>query len=111
MQKHRKAQTVEIGGTAYTIAPLTMAQIETWVEAPPSPDIVETRLRLWSQIEASMKNADPDAPSVEELRERLDLEDFHQLLRHVREISHLVVVPLANASEFTAFLKEKQAAA
>lgn len=92
--RHPKTKTIELCGHEYHIAPLTMRQIEELIEGDRSAEsIPETRQRLWLQIHTSLKNASPaEAPSIEEMRDRLDLADYLELLKQVREISNLVIL-------------------
>jgi hypothetical protein len=90
---HPKAKSVTIDGKDFLIAPLSMLAIEVQVEGDHSKeDWWDTRIRLWKQIEASMKRADPEnAPNIDVVREELDLEGFAKLLAEVRSISNLSV--------------------
>lgn len=87
-----KTKTVCIDGHEYFLAPLKMRQIEELVEsALPEETVSGMRKRLWGQIEASMKNSGHPVPDIEELRDRLDLEGFLELLKEMRAVSKLYV--------------------
>lgn len=95
---HSKAQPIELAGRTLYVAPLTMRQLETLVDGPNQLQaqlqltMAEHRKALWAQIEAALVNADAGNPSIEELKDQLDLADWLKLLQKMREVSHLVVV-------------------
>ena len=89
---NRKAQEIDLDdGLVLQVAPLTMGQIETLVEA--SIEIMtvsEQRAMLWRQIEASLNNAQAGQPTIQQLKETITLEQWLLLLKKVREVSHLI---------------------
>lgn len=87
---HPKAKKVTIGGADYFIAPLSMAKIEdlSAVLGNGTATIIEKRDAVWDSIYASLKRAGvQNLPTLDELKDWLDAEDFVQFQNEVFAIS------------------------
>jgi hypothetical protein len=85
---------VTIAGETYRFAPLTMEQIERFIDAPDAPeDYKASRGKTWNTIHASLLNASTlsGAPeiTVEELKKKHSLKGFLALHRAALEASGL----------------------
>lgn len=92
-----KFQKHTIDGIDYILAPLKMNEIETLVEGSLDPNVPysEKRERTWKTIHASLSRAAQETgalvPSIEELKQRLDLDQYLELHGEVLAVSKMRV--------------------
>jgi hypothetical protein len=89
--ENEEIKEVTIAGETYRFAPLSMLQIEEFVDAPEAPlDYKASRDRTWGTIHASLSNAGgPSAPSINDLKTKHSLKGFLALHRAALEVSGL----------------------
>jgi hypothetical protein len=82
---------VHLNGNVYRVAPLKMSQIESYVHQQ-TMNPAQMEETSWACIQASLRNAagpDGAVPSIEELKNALDLQDFMELNQAVLAVSGL----------------------
>jgi hypothetical protein len=87
-------KTLTIGSETFRFAPLSMQQIEQWVDPPQAQlDHQATRARIWGTIHASIGNAatldGATEPTLDELKSKVSLKGYLALHRKALEASYL----------------------
>jgi capsid portal protein len=98
----KRIKVVALEDREFRLAPLKMGQIEELIEMTGDVDPREARRRTWETIRACIANANRgEAPSIDELKMQLDMDEFLELHTAALEVTGLKMASTGEAQAAT----------